>query len=627
MIQAGIPVVATVQVEETTARHVKVIAVDITGNKSAASTAASATALLIDDAHISDLTVTKVTAGTVSANWLLAASIRTAASGARVELNAAGLQAYNAGGTQTVSIASADGSVTLLGQIISGTSGRRMEIMPTATFLPEIRMYANTGANFGYINVSSTGTDANIGVNGGTYDDGGVTVYARALLTSATSQIAVVRDDTQARRGAYSHYSVNQFSAGYNSGGTDGGTFTASSTQAKIGWDAGTASTANYMNFSSNRTRQIGRWSDYAVPDTNEGIFTGSVAGTSSANSLSLTYGATMLTQLLPIVSIRDAPSVANTRGFVVSAADTAGFTVQLSGAADGAWSIYFWCFPNLKGDPCGRGTCPDRGRGANVGQRNAMLDGHLPAGRRQKHGHVFPQSTLEWRMAEYGLDSIDEALDVVLHEPWAITPSEAWLIPADAATRQGMVTRTKGSAVDYEPIQLHNADSIDDAREAHRMRIADAKTRVHIVKPKGKTDPLDAIRARHGVTDDGSARRPPSLMQSGAPTAADSLSPSPTSSSTPKPAAAPAPRRQSCPRSRSSCPSRSASSPSEASSAGGARAAGRRLARPPAGAGSVRAEASPARLPARRRGLRGRGSWCRGRRTSCATHRPRLRS
>lgn len=119
-------------------------------------------------------------------------------------------------------------------------------------------------------------------------------------------------------------------------------------------------------------------------------------------------------------------------------------------------------------------------------------------------HGHVFPQETLEWRMAEYGLDSIDEALDVVLHEPWAITPSEPWLIPADAATRAGMVVRVKGPVVDYEPIALHNADSIDDARTAHRIRIADAKTRVHVVPPKGKPDPLDTIRQRHGVTDDG---------------------------------------------------------------------------------------------------------------------------
>jgi hypothetical protein len=345
MIQAQIPVVATVQVEETTARWVKVIAVDITGNKSAASDGATATALLIDDAHISDLTVTKVTAGTVSANWLLAASIRTAASGARVELNASGLQAYNAGGTQTVNIASADGSVTILGQIISGTSGRRLEIMPTATFLPELRFYANTGANFGYINVSSTGTDANIGVNGGTYDDGGVTVYPRLFLTSGTSEVAVIRADTQARRGGYSRYTTTNFNAGYNSGGADGGIYTASSTQAKIGWDAGTASTANYMSFASNRTRHLGRWADFLAVDTNEGLFTGTVAGTDDASSLSLSYGATMLTQLVPIVNIRDAPSLANTRAFVITAASTTGFTVQLSGTATGAWSVYFWCF------------------------------------------------------------------------------------------------------------------------------------------------------------------------------------------------------------------------------------------------------------------------------------------
>jgi hypothetical protein len=119
-------------------------------------------------------------------------------------------------------------------------------------------------------------------------------------------------------------------------------------------------------------------------------------------------------------------------------------------------------------------------------------------------HEHVFPQTTLEWRMAEYGLPTIDEALDVVLHEPWAIDPADQMLARDDAATRQGMVTRVKGPVVDYEPTRLHNADSIDDAREAHRIRIADAKARVHVVPPKGKPDPLDTIRARHGVTDAG---------------------------------------------------------------------------------------------------------------------------
>jgi hypothetical protein len=325
MIQAQIPVVATVQVEETTARWVKVIAVDITGNKSNASTAASATALLIDDAHISDLTVSKVTAGTISANWLLGASIQTAASGARVELNASGLQAYNSGGTQTVNIASADGSVTVLGQIISGASGRRLEIMPTATRLPELRFYANTGTNYGYINVSSTGTDANLGSNSGTWDDGGVSVYARLWLTSLASEFAVIRTDNQNRRGGFCRLSTTSYHAGYLVEGSD--------------------ATANYMTFTSTRTRHVGRWADFLSVSSNEGIFTGSVAGPDSGTALSLTYGPTMDTQLLPIVAVRDNPTVANTRGFVVSAADNSGFTIQLSGTATGAWSVYFWCY------------------------------------------------------------------------------------------------------------------------------------------------------------------------------------------------------------------------------------------------------------------------------------------
>jgi hypothetical protein len=345
MIQAQIPVVSTVQVEETSTRYVRVIAVDITGNKSGPSDAASATALLIDDAHISDLTVSKVTAGTITADWLLGASIRTATTGARVELNASGLQAYNAGGTQTVNIASADGSVNLLGQIISGTSGRRLEIMPTATFLPELRFYANSGANFGYINVSSTGTDANIGVNGGIFDDAGTDVYARSYLTSGTSEVAIVRADTQERRGAYTRYQTNQLVTGYHFAGVDGGIFNASATQTKIGWDNGTASTAQYLLHTSGRTRHIGKWADFLAVGSNEGLFTGSVPGPDSGTGLSLTFGPTMDSQLLPIISVRDNPSVANTRGSVISASDTTGFTVQLSGTANGAWSVYFWCF------------------------------------------------------------------------------------------------------------------------------------------------------------------------------------------------------------------------------------------------------------------------------------------
>jgi hypothetical protein len=123
-------------------------------------------------------------------------------------------------------------------------------------------------------------------------------------------------------------------------------------------------------------------------------------------------------------------------------------------------------------------------------------------------HAHAFPPSTIEWRMAEYQLDTVTEALDMVLHEPWATDPLDPLQARDDAAVRQGMVVRMPGPVVDYEPIRLHNADTIDDARTAHRIRIADAKTRVTVKPPKGKPDPLDTIRVRHGVTSDGLAAK-----------------------------------------------------------------------------------------------------------------------
>jgi len=118
-------------------------------------------------------------------------------------------------------------------------------------------------------------------------------------------------------------------------------------------------------------------------------------------------------------------------------------------------------------------------------------------------HAHAFPPSAIEWRMAEYGFDTVDEALDVVLHEPFAVDPQDSFQRLTDPAAQAGMVVRMPGRSVD-EPVCLHNAPTIAAAREAHRLRIADAKTRVRVNPPKGKPDPLDIIREHHGVTATG---------------------------------------------------------------------------------------------------------------------------
>jgi hypothetical protein len=117
-----IPVVATFALPNTTDVWVKIVAVDRYGNRSGGSSAVQSSILLIDTSRISDLSVSKVTAGTISADWLVAAAIKTSLIGRRIELNSFGLQAFDAAGNLTANL-SADPSVT--GNFISFGDGTK----------------------------------------------------------------------------------------------------------------------------------------------------------------------------------------------------------------------------------------------------------------------------------------------------------------------------------------------------------------------------------------------------------------------------------------------------------------------------------------------------------------------
>ncbi|MFF7130405.1 hypothetical protein [Streptomyces sp. NPDC008240] len=258
MIQAQIPVVATFNIESVAPVYIRVVAVDITGNRSGPSDAASATALLIDDAHISDLTVSKVTAGTINADWIVGARIKTADTGPRVELSSAGMQAFNASGTQTVNIASADGSVSILGQLVSGTTGKRLEINPTAAYLPEIRLYATTGSNYAFIQAfDNTGTPGAVS---------GIQVTTAPAGSGVVSTVAM--DETIATFGRWKlnggdnrYYATGGFTAADDlairsawfsgMGGNYGGSFYARQDLAEAGWFGSDSSKWNSVTFNS----------------------------------------------------------------------------------------------------------------------------------------------------------------------------------------------------------------------------------------------------------------------------------------------------------------------------------------------------------------------------------------
>lgn len=349
MIQAQIPAVATVQVEETSTRYVRVVAVDKTGNKSGPSDAASATALLIDDAHISDLTVSKVTAGEISADWIVGARIKTADTGARAEMNSGGFGLWNAAGVQTLFAAASTGDITIVGQLKSGTTGKRLEINPTSTYLPEIRFYPNSGSDYGYINATSSGADVNLGMNSSPYDDSGTEVISRAFLSTTVAQFAVIRADNEERYGGYVLAAPGSFFAGFIRAGTDGGQMYADASRGRFGWQPSDTSNGQYLDFTSGRTRHVGRWADYLTAGSTDGIFTGSETwnfGTSGTTGIALSYGPTMASTMVPMCQFRYVNTVM--RYGQVVASSTTGFTFEVNAAGPAATnngSVGFWCY------------------------------------------------------------------------------------------------------------------------------------------------------------------------------------------------------------------------------------------------------------------------------------------
>lgn len=104
LIRSGTPVIQSFNIDTTENIYVRVIAVDRAGNRSAPSNAVTATINLIDDAHISDLTASKITAGTISSSIILGGVIKTAESGARAEMNFEGFRIFSEDEDTTVSL-------------------------------------------------------------------------------------------------------------------------------------------------------------------------------------------------------------------------------------------------------------------------------------------------------------------------------------------------------------------------------------------------------------------------------------------------------------------------------------------------------------------------------------------
>lgn len=188
MITGHIPVVASVPIGSTSSVWFRVIAVDLDGNQSLPSTAVEQTAQLVDDQHITNLTASKITAGTITSQIVVAGAIRTGYVGARVELASDGIYQYDQFDDLTSFISSLDGTALFTGQIQSDINGKRVVInedLGGGVRVPEMRFYPSSSSAYAYINGSGTSTVSYLGLNSS--DSGG----QHGLMLISPNDIAI----------------------------------------------------------------------------------------------------------------------------------------------------------------------------------------------------------------------------------------------------------------------------------------------------------------------------------------------------------------------------------------------------------------------------------------------------
>jgi hypothetical protein len=128
-------------------------------------------------------------------DWEVRSAVGTTANaGPRGQLTPEGLAAWNTSEVQTFLLDFNTGDLFARGQIVSGSEGKRIEVNPGSTFLPEIRFYGLEGESYAYINASSSvSTFPFIGVNGPDTGAPGSETGERVLLHDLGFQIGETR--------------------------------------------------------------------------------------------------------------------------------------------------------------------------------------------------------------------------------------------------------------------------------------------------------------------------------------------------------------------------------------------------------------------------------------------------
>lgn len=334
----------------------------------AAITTAKIADLAVNDAKIANLSVGKLVTGTLGADIVVGARIKTADTGARVELNSTGLKVYNSSNSQTGAFNSADGSISLTGTLKSGTSGTRIEINPSG--LPTIRLYSGAGTEFGFINgFTINGTDVGVGFNSSSFSGNLTQLNTRLVAFPSQVSLEVIEAATQDVSGGFFYADPTGIRTGQSKGGIEGasiqvtdgdifattegghGYFDLATTYAKIGINQST-NTENTLYFEPTFTRHYGRWENNVTASNQyQGLHMGRISVAAGFSGASVDFGPTMATALCSVATLNtglfdDTSGTSTTApywGISVGGASSTGFTVGWDKGISCAFS--WWSF------------------------------------------------------------------------------------------------------------------------------------------------------------------------------------------------------------------------------------------------------------------------------------------
>lgn len=177
-----------------TTYYSRLVAVDTVGNRSPSSTAGSGVPVQAANGDISSLAVGKLTAGVITAVMTITGRLATALTGARVEMNVNGIQAFNSGGGQTVDIAASTGNATIVGAFktdFASSSTPHIEMINSGD---RTTIYftdnSGSGSNFAFMNTPLDGSNVpQVGINSGAFTYLSVANCRSRLFLSTTTGI------------------------------------------------------------------------------------------------------------------------------------------------------------------------------------------------------------------------------------------------------------------------------------------------------------------------------------------------------------------------------------------------------------------------------------------------------